>query len=195
MSEQSTFWSEEHLAKISQSQDCEQEWTEIVVNSPLNSLDLLKGSGPDGWSGRTSPASCRLTEDERLEPFSESWGNSGMGSLTEFLTLNTAEYHSDGVGSSLSDILETGDMPQRYFLSAKACQGILRRAEKRAKALPDALRVALVSVAGPIPLMETEEDLLQELWEEDMEIEEEILTEQEHLFRSRPVPTEVTMKA
>ena len=109
MSDQSTFWSEEHLAKISQSLVSEPEWMEIVVNSPLSSLDLLRDSGPDGWSGRTSPVCCRLTEDERLEPFSESWGNSGMGSLTEFLTLNTAEFHSEGVGSSLSDILETGD--------------------------------------------------------------------------------------
>jgi hypothetical protein len=44
----------------------------------------------------------------------------------------------------LSDTLETGDVPQRFFLSAKACQGILRRAEKRGKALPDGLRNALL---------------------------------------------------
>jgi hypothetical protein len=39
--------------------------------------------------------------------------------------------------------LETGELPQRYFLSATACQGILRRAEKRGKKLPDALYLAL----------------------------------------------------
>jgi hypothetical protein len=185
MSEQSTFWSEEHLVKISQSPGSEQEWTEIVVNSPLSSLDLLRDSGPDGWSGRTFPVCCRLTTDERLEPFSEYWGNSGMGSLTEFLTLNTAEFHSEGVGCSLSDILETGDVPQRYYLSAKACRGILRRAEKRGKELPGQLRVALESVAGPIPLTETEEDLLtlQEPLEEDQENEDgNSMTEQGHLF-------------
>jgi len=38
---------------------------------------------------------------------------------------------------SLSDILETGDLPQRFFLSAKACAGILRRAEKRGKKSAD----------------------------------------------------------
>jgi hypothetical protein len=81
--------------------------------------------------------------------------------------------------------LETGVVPQRYYLSAKACQGILRRAEKRGKALPDALKVALESVAGPIPLMETEEDSLKslELWEEEAENEDgRTMTEQGHLF-------------
>lgn len=38
----------------------------------------------------------------------------------------------DGV-SSLSDILETGDVPPRFYLSAKACSGIVRRAERRGK--------------------------------------------------------------
>jgi hypothetical protein len=53
----------------------------------------------------------------------------------------------DGV-SSLSEILEAGDVPQRYYLSAKACRGILRRAEKRGKELPRALMLALEAVAG-----------------------------------------------
>jgi site-specific DNA-cytosine methylase len=44
------------------------------------------------------------------------------------------------------DTLETGDLPQRFFLSAKACAGILRRAEKRGKTLPSALQQALLNV-------------------------------------------------
>ena len=90
-----------------------------------------------------------------LRPFSHSFGNAGMGSPTEFLTLNMSEWtaldglslRDDGV-CSLSDILETGDVPQRYFLSAKACAGILRRAEKRGKQLPEALHHALRAVAS-----------------------------------------------
>jgi len=50
---------------------------------------------------------------------------------------------------SLSDTLETGDLPQRFFLSATACQGILRRAEKRGKVLPPMLEKALQAVSGP----------------------------------------------
>jgi hypothetical protein len=48
---------------------------------------------------------------------------------------------------SLSDILETGTVPQRFFLSSTACKGILRRAEKRGKELPPQLLTALRSVA------------------------------------------------
>jgi hypothetical protein len=63
------------------------------------------------------------------------------------LTLNTAEYPSDAVASSLSDVLES-DVPQKYYLSPRACRGILRRAEKRGKRLPEHLAAALESVAG-----------------------------------------------
>lgn len=77
-----------------------------------------------------------------------------MGSPTAFLTLNTSEWNhtlapslkDEGV-CSLSDILETGDVPQQYFLSAKACSGILRRAAKRGKELPPPLHEALKAVA------------------------------------------------
>jgi hypothetical protein len=48
---------------------------------------------------------------------------------------------------SLSDTLEIGDLPQRFFLSATACKGILRRAEKRGKLLPPALFQALQAVS------------------------------------------------
>ena len=42
----------------------------------------------------------------------------------------------------LSSILME-DVPDRYSLSPKACQGILRRAARRGKELPEVLRVAL----------------------------------------------------
>jgi hypothetical protein len=48
----------------------------------------------------------------------------------------------------LSEVLETGSIPGRFFLSAQACSGILRRAEKRGKALPQALGLALREVAA-----------------------------------------------
>lgn len=90
--------------------------------------------------------------------FLGAWQNSGMGSHTGFLTLSTSEWNhilapslnDDGV-SSLSDILETGDVPQRFFLSAKACSGIRRRAAKRGKVLPPALAHALRAAADSEP--------------------------------------------
>ena len=143
---QLTFLSEEPHVSHSQSQDCEKDWMTRVATSCLHTLPLLHDISPDGWFGRTSPVSCRQTEDGILEPCSQRWGKSGMGSPTEFLTLNISEWPKDAAVCSLSDTLETGDVPQRFFLSEKACQGILRRAEKRGKKLPNALHAALVSV-------------------------------------------------
>src|SRR5580692_12599982 len=88
MLEQSTFWPEEHLASLSPSPVSERDWMTRVATSPSSLLDLLADSGPYGWCGRTSPASCRSTTDARLEPSSGCWSNSGMGSPTEFLTLS-----------------------------------------------------------------------------------------------------------
>ena len=76
-----------------------------------------------------------------------------MGSPTGFLTLNSSEWPKDVAVCSLSDTLETGDVPRRFFLSPKACQGILRRAERRGKELPKSLQRALeavVTAASPV---------------------------------------------
>lgn len=151
--QQLSFLSAEPRANPSVSPDSERDWATRVATSCSPTVRLLAAIGPDGWFGRTSPASCRLTADGTLEPSLGCWQNSGMGSPTEFLTLSTSEwtalpaqFRSDDGVCSLSDILETGDVPQRYFLSAKACAGILRRAEKRGKDLPAPLRAALQSV-------------------------------------------------
>jgi len=143
MTDQLTFLLEEHPAKASQLQDFEKDLLTRGGTSCSPILPLLQDIAPDGWFGRTSPASCQATEEEILEPSSGRWANSGMGSPTECLTLSTSEWPKDGDVCLLSDTLETGDVPQRFYLSAKACQGILRRAEKRGKKLPSALQVAL----------------------------------------------------
>ena len=49
--------------------------------------------------------------------------------------------------STLSQIL-VRNAPEKYNLSAKACAGILRRAEKRGKELPTMLREALEEVVA-----------------------------------------------
>ncbi len=145
--EQLTFWSEEPPAKHSASQDSGEEWMTSVVNSPLSLSDWLHAYARAGSSGKMSPVFCPAEEDGTLVPSSARWLNSGMGSPTECLTLNTSEWPSDAVVCSLSDTLETGVVPQRFFLSAKACEGILRRAAKRNKKLPPALEAALRQVA------------------------------------------------
>lgn len=143
----SIFFVEEPLASPSALQDCEKDWQIRVATSCLPLVPLLQSIAPAGWYGRTSPVFCRATEGGILEPSSGCWGNSGMGSHTEFLTLSTLEFHSAADVCSLSDVLETGDVPQRYYLTAKACLGILRRAERRGKSLPPQLARALQAVA------------------------------------------------
>ena len=140
---------------LSVSQDCARGWLTHAATSRSPILPSLHAIAPVGSFGRMSLGSCPATEDGILVPSSGAWGNSGMGSPTECLTLSTAEHAafpercpSDGAVSSLSDILETGDLPQRFFLTARACAGILRRAEKRGKELPRALELALLGVAG-----------------------------------------------
>ena len=57
-------------------------------------------------------------------------------------TRNTGECPSVVRESTLWQILEA-DAPEKYYLSARACEGILRRAERRGKALQPMLREAL----------------------------------------------------
>ena len=80
----------------------------------------------------------------------------------ELSTLSTGERPSVGVASlwsptsmaysprrsCLSEVLEENPDP-RYTLSARACQGILNRADRRGKKLPEILRAALERQANP----------------------------------------------
>src|SRR5574343_1278159 len=141
--EQLNFLSAVRHVKISPSLALEQALLETEATSHLSLYVLLKENTPAGWSGKTSLVSCHRTEDGILAHSSEAWLNAGMGSPTGFLMLNISESHSSAEGSSLSAILETGDLPQRYFLSAKACRGILRRATKNGKVLPAKLLALL----------------------------------------------------
>ena len=63
----------------------------------------------------------------------------------ESMTLNFGEYPSEERGSTLSQILQA-NVPEKYYLSPKACRGILNRAERRGKRLPEMLKEALEEV-------------------------------------------------
>ena len=70
-----------------------------------------------------------------------SWETDGA-LLGEFSTLNTGESPSVGAVCTLSSVLQTS-VPKRFYLSSRACEGILRRAERRGKELPKILKEAL----------------------------------------------------
>lgn len=70
------------------------------------------------------------------------WEDDGAW-LGECMTHNTGESPNAAVVSRLSQILEATPQ-EKYSLSAKACQGILRRAERRGKDLPETLKTVLL---------------------------------------------------
>lgn len=122
------------------------------------------------WSGKTCPEHSAATKDEtsrqsskrssasqsRKPPILKCLKKDGqLGGATtmkreddgawlgECMTRNTGESPNAAAVSRLSQILE--ETPQeKYSLSTKACQGILRRAERRGKDLPPVLKAVLL---------------------------------------------------
>ncbi len=114
-------------------------------SSPESQTDLF---GPeDSFYLRTSQVCSVVMPDGTSQPSSGLWPTSGFAiSPGVFLTPGSSEYPSGGgVCSSLPDVLEAEVAP-RYFLSPRAAAGILRRAEKRGRALPSHLLAALEAV-------------------------------------------------
>ena len=98
-----------------------------LISIPFMSLDLTPGAG-------------NLLDEFYWELLSPWRGES--------LILNTGPAPRSGAaGSTLWSILEVQPHP-RYFLTRKACQGIIRRASERGKPLPPQLQQALEIQAG-----------------------------------------------
>lgn len=93
-------------------------------NQTLQFLDLRRGA--DGAKLEQSPETDGL------------W-------LGDSLMLNIGEFPNAERESRLSWILEV-NAPEKYYLSARACQGILTRASRRGKRLPELLEAALLEM-------------------------------------------------
>jgi len=121
-------------------------WKILAATSPSPFLDWWTQSAPATLSGKMYPVYCPAQEDGTLAPLSGRWLNSGIVEDGECWTLRCSDSPSDARECSLSDVLQPpSEVRARFYLSAKACAGILRRAEKRGKALPPALEEALRS--------------------------------------------------
>ena len=82
----------------------------------------------------------------------------------EFMMLNTGASPNAVRESTLSQII-IQSAPEKYSLSPRACAGIIRRAEKRGKELPDMLKEALmetIGLAGGLNMIEEEPEEEQE---------------------------------
>src|SRR5262245_61674148 len=120
----------------------------------MNFETLFGKTSPESSTLQTMPSDVSWPElSEQMMPYRHQRAASGLtqvwlpghghGRLGGFSTLNISASPNAAAVSSLSQILETVPIPQRFFLSAQACRGILRRAAKRGKELPSALRYAL----------------------------------------------------
>jgi hypothetical protein len=98
-------------------------------------------------SWKTCQDFFQATKVATSEQSSLHWPTQGIATSSGvFLTRNSLEYPNDAEESSLSQILEENPS-ERYSLSQKAAQGILRRAINRGKKLPEMLSEALVQMA------------------------------------------------
>lgn len=97
-------------------------------------------------ASRKSPLFLSLRTDGQQPDASPMWEENGA-LLGAFSMLSFGECPSVENASHLSQILEASPRP-KYSLSAKACLGIVRRAERRGKELPPLLKTALLNQAG-----------------------------------------------
>jgi len=109
----------------------------------------------DSQFGRTSQEPSTPTKALTSGSSSTKWLTQGLWlSSGQSWMRNTSESPSDVEGSScvLSSILAPQEeVPSRYYLSARACAGILRRALRRNKILPERLKSALQAVVDKNP--------------------------------------------
>ena len=127
--------------------------------SPADGTRGRGGKHRGRTSGRSSRRSSRLRNQRFMLLDLRSGAGNILGPYWEIDppwlgcdgTLNTSECPKDAVESSLSAILQDS-VPSKYYLTRKACLGILRRAEEREKDLPEQLELALKAQAGLAPL-------------------------------------------
>ena len=87
----------------------------------------------------------KMESGQSPESSTMTWEDGAL--LGEYMTHNIGESPNVAVVSRLSAILE--ECPhQKYYLSSKATLGILRRAQKRGKSLPEPLFKALLAQSG-----------------------------------------------
>lgn len=130
-------------------------------NVSLKSLPKSKTKQPMFLSLRTEDGEIR---GNWLEMDTASHGESWTANILAFPKDESVYFSSAPspiIPSKLSEILEWEAVPEKYYLSARACEGILRRAEKRGKKLPDLLRKALEQQIARLTMREETETALQ----------------------------------
>lgn len=113
----------------------------------MNFIGYLSEVAPEFFSSKTCQAFSLPTEDETSTSLFALWPNSGMVWDGVCLTAKTSESPNHAKESSLWDVMEKGEVQEKYFLSPNAAKGILRRADRMGRNLFPPLREALEILA------------------------------------------------
>jgi hypothetical protein len=139
------FGSEDSRAKMSQWHEWGREMglEGNALDSFLSLLTSLENDYPELLLSKTSRACSLPMGGEISKSLFERWPASGMAWDGGCLTVDTSESPNHANESILLDVIQTGEVPQRYFLSQNAAVGMLRRANRMGRALFPPLRQAL----------------------------------------------------
>jgi hypothetical protein len=137
---------EDFRAKTLALQEKGLDWLVPELDSSLMHSLSRRMSKQQLSSWRMSQDFYQATTDAISESSSLVWPTQGIATSNGvFLIRSSSESPNAAVESSLSQVLETEVSP-KYSLSAKAAEGIIRRAERRGKTLPEPLKKALQSI-------------------------------------------------
>lgn len=125
----------------------EKDLEELSLDSFMSLLDWLEKASPEFLFSKTLRVSSAPTGEMTFPFFSKRWPSSGILSDGVLLTADTLEYPSHVNESTLSGVLETGEVPEQYFLSPNAARGVLRRADRMGRNLRPHFRQSLEILA------------------------------------------------
>ena len=172
--DQLTLFAADSPAKTSAWPESARAWMEAGLDSGLSSIAFLQRLNQSGRSSKMCPVFSVAMAGETLRSCLEGLPESYQAFLMAAgatqallegqseappgvcLTLSISEWPNDAAVCSLSQVLET-DVAPKFYLSATAALGILRRAEKRGKELPPLLQAALEATARGLECCEKAE--------------------------------------
>lgn len=121
------------LVKVSQSADCEKDWT-VSLDSFKRYLDSFgkcrKAIDPNGLSTRMLRECCPVAEVLTSSKYSLKWMRSGSMRSGRISTADTSVFRSTERGSSLLDIIED-TVDEKYYLSEQAVRRFLSKKDTK----------------------------------------------------------------
>lgn len=114
----------------------------------MSLLASLEKDAPELFYSKTFTASLARTMDGTLRSSFERWPSSGILSDGVCLTAKTSESPSHAKESTLWGVIETGEVPDKYFLRPNAAKGMLRRTKQMGRNLFPPLRESLEKLAA-----------------------------------------------